>query len=114
MLAPRARGPWFDPRCKLYKIFRKDTMQINLFIQWYFCFQGSDLKLKLIHPGMSGLVQECVGLALDGTNPGLFQIRFQYILAHQSKNVLKSDLKKTRSFPIWGQNLKTLDFVAIL
>ena len=32
MLAPRARGPWFDPRCKLYKKnFRKDTMQINLF-----------------------------------------------------------------------------------
>ena len=37
----------------------------------------------------------------NGTNPGLFQIRFPYILA-QRQNVLKSDLKKSLICPIWG------------
>ena len=39
-----------------------------------------------------------VRLSPHGTNPGLFNIRFQYIL----QNVLKSDLKKFEIFPIWG------------
>ena len=39
-------------------------------------------------------------LTPNGTNPGLFQIRFQYILAR----VLKSDLKKPRVCPIWSQS----------
>ena len=38
--------------------------------------------------------QKWVILAPNGTNPGLFQIRFQYILALQRQNVLKTDLKK--------------------
>ena len=81
--------------------------------------------------------QKWVKLAPNGTNPGLFQIRFQYILkpAHGyqiwtqngsnwpqmvqirdfcisifttfwllCQNVLKSDLKKFRICPIWGQS----------
>ena len=35
------------------------------------------------------------------TNPGLFQIRLQYIWLDEP-NVLKSDLKKSRICPIWG------------
>ena len=38
----------------------------------------------------------------NGTNPGLFQIRFQYIIKLIEPNVLKSDLKKSRICPICG------------
>ena len=38
-------------------------------------------------------------LATHWTNLGLFQIRFQYILAPCAKNVLKSDLEKSRIGP---------------
>ena len=35
-------------------------------------------------------------ISSNGTNPGLFQVRFQYILANQAKikNALKSDMNK--------------------
>ena len=35
--------------------------------------------------GMSDLTPKWVGLASNGTNPGLYQIRFQYNLAHRAK-----------------------------
>ena len=38
----------------------------------------------------------------NGTNPGLFQIRFQCIW-RRAPNALKSNLKKPRIYPIWGQ-----------
>ena len=41
--------------------------------------------------------------APNGTNPGLFQIRFQNILALLRQNVLNSDLKKSRICLILGQ-----------
>ena len=44
-----------------------------------------------------------IKLVPNGTNPGPFQIGFQYILAHR-QNVLKSDLKKSRICPISGQS----------
>ena len=47
-----------------------------------------------LNPGMSELAPKWVRLARNGTNPWLFQIRFQYTLARQF--VLKSDLKKSR------------------
>ena len=53
--------------------------------------------------GMSDLGQKWARVVQNGTNLGLFQIRFQYILA-QRQNVLKSDLKKSRICPIWGQS----------
>ena len=53
--------------------------------------------------GMVGLPPKWVRLAPTETNTGLFQIRFQYIFA-QRQNVLKSDLKKSRICPIWGQS----------
>ena len=37
--------------------------------------------------GMVGLAPKWVRLAPNGTNPGLFQIRFQYILAQRDKRV---------------------------
>ena len=53
--------------------------------------------------GMVGLAPKWVRLATKGTNPGLFQIRFQYIW-RGAPNALKSDLKKPRICPIWGQS----------
>ena len=38
-----------------------------------------------------------------GTNPGLLQIRFQYIFDAAPK-CTESDLKKSRICPIWGQS----------
>ena len=46
-------------------------------------------------PGMVGLAPKWVGLAPNGTNPGLFQIRFQYIWLDEP-SVLKSNLKKSQ------------------
>ena len=48
------------------------------------------------------LSPELVRLTKKWTNLGLFQIRFQYILALLRQNVLKSDLKKSQICPIWG------------
>ena len=42
-------------------------------------------------------------MAQNGTNPGFFQISFQCIW-RPAPNTLKSDLKKTRICPIWGQS----------
>ena len=55
-----------------------------------------------------------VGLKVDqigpkSNKPGLFQKRFQYILA-RFENILKSDLKKTPGFIPLGANL--IDFEA--
>ena len=52
--------------------------------------------------GMVGLAPKWVRLAPNGTNPGLFQIIFQCIW-RPAPNALKSDLKKPRICPIWGQ-----------
>ena len=53
--------------------------------------------------GWPDLDPKLVRLDPNGTNSGLFQIRFQYILAVR-QNVLKSDLKKSRICLIWGQS----------
>ena len=53
---------------------------------------------------MWGLSPKWARIIPNGTHPGLFQIRFQYILAQRRQNVLKSDLKKSRICPIWGQS----------
>ena len=53
--------------------------------------------------GMVGLAPKWVRLAPNGTNPGLFQIRFQCIW-RPAPNALKSDLIKSRICPIWGQS----------
>ena len=37
------------------------------------------------YPGVSSLAQKWVTFAPNGTNPGLFHIRFQYILARRAK-----------------------------
>ena len=58
--------------------------------------------------GMVGLAPKWVRLAPNGTNPGLFQIRFQYIWLDEP-NVLKFDLKKFRICPIWGPIWPTLE-----
>ena len=47
-------------------------------------------------PGMVGLAPKWVRLAPNGTNPGLFSAG--------APNALKSDLKKPRICPIWGQS----------
>ena len=47
---------------------------------------------------MVGLAPKWIRLAPNGTNPGLFNIRFQWI------NALKSDLKKPGICPIRGQS----------
>ena len=52
---------------------------------------------------MVGLAPKWVRLAPNGTNPGTFQIRFHCIWRGAS-NALKSDLKKPRICPIWGQS----------
>ena len=49
---------------------------------------------QYIESGMVGLTPKWDRLSPNGTNPGLFQIRF----------ALKSDLKKPRICPIWGQS----------
>ena len=61
-------------------------------------------------PRMVDLCPKCVWLAPNCTNSGLFQIRFQYILALWNKqNVLKYDMIESRIFPFFGQsNLKFL------
>ena len=55
----------------------------------------------------ASLAPKWVKLSQNGKNPGLFQIRFRAV----RQNVPKSDLKKSRIFPIlgqfdplWGQN----------
>ena len=48
---------------------------------------------------MVGLAPKWVRLAPNGTNPGLFQIRFQCIW-RPAQNALKSDLKKPGICPI--------------
>ena len=53
--------------------------------------------------GMVGLAPNWVRLVPNGTNPGLFQIRFQYIWLYEP-NVLKCDLKKSWICPILGQS----------
>ena len=60
--------------------------------------------------GMSDLDQKSVRLPSNWTYLGLFQIRFQYILALWNKqNVLKYDMIESRIFPFFGQsNLKFL------
>ena len=63
---------------------------------------GSAESSRKEHDWLIRFGPKIVRLAPDGTNPGLFQITFQYILA-QRQNVLKSDLKKTRICPIRGQ-----------
>ena len=48
-----------------------------------------------------------VRLAPNWSNPGLFQIIFQYILRSDFSTFwryAKSDLKKSRIWPIWGQS----------
>ena len=58
---------------------------------------------------MLGLAPKWVRLALNGTNLGFFQIRFQCIWP-PAPNVLKSDLKKSsRICPIWGPIWPTLE-----
>ena len=41
--------------------------------------------LHYLAHSVAGLTQKWVRLAPNGTNPGLFQIRFQYILARRAK-----------------------------
>ena len=53
--------------------------------------------------GMVGLAPKWDRLASNGTNPGLFPIRFQCIW-RGAPNALKSDLKKPQISPIWGQS----------
>ena len=94
------------------------------------CFRQSFLSTKTcisVFSGewtswMVGLAPKWVRLAPNGTNSGLFQIRFQCIWRPQmgqirgffrsdfstfgagAPNALKSDLKKPRICPIWGQS----------
>ena len=49
--------------------------------QTYHNYSGSS-------PGISGLALKWVSLAQNGTNPGLFQTRFQYILAEMCRNMM--------------------------
>ena len=45
-----------------------------------FCFDTSTITLTLLRcSGMSSLAPKWVRMGPDGTNPGLFQIRFQHI-----------------------------------
>ena len=86
-----------------------DILHLTPDLQAYL-FSSTLLSLKTIHSdsaltstsivqyytGLSGLALKCVRNTQYVTNPGLFQIRFQYILAQQRQNILKSDLKKSR------------------
>ena len=69
---------------------------------------GGDETLQLVQrPGTNRSRFKYFGpkwgrLARDGTNPGLFQIRFPYILAQKCTEI--SDLKKSRICPISGQS----------
>ena len=65
--------------------------------------QFHSVQKKVGLSGMVGLVPKWVRLAPNGTNPGLFQIRFQCIW-RTAPNALKSDLKKPGICPIWGQS----------
>ena len=77
--------------------------------------KSSETYLKPSNQSDQILAQKRVRLAPNGTNPGLFQIRFQYILAPQMgqirdifRSVFKTfflELKCTEKswiFPIWG------------
>ena len=54
------------------------------------------------------ILAKCRDCRLDLTNPGLFQISFQYIWLDEP-NVLKSDLKTSRICSIWGPIWSTLE-----
>ena len=83
--------------------------------------QHSRFMITLFFIGWPDLGPKWVRLTPNGTNPGLCQIKFQYILAKSDKsgpfsdqisvhfgavrqNVLKSDLNKSRICPIWCQS----------
>ena len=86
-----------------------------LIINWWICSQclpGNEARIDLIdgpltqilNTGLVGLAPKWVRLAPNGTNPGLFQIRFQRIWRRAPIILLKSDLKKPRICLIWGQS----------
>ena len=79
------------------------------FMDWYYLWIKPPSIIHSIHTWpiasrtrMVGLALKGVRLAPNGTNPGLFQIRFQCIW-RPAPNALKSDRKKPRICPIWGQ-----------
>ena len=61
----------------------------------------SGYRLGHIGTGMSGLT---LRLASNGTNPGLFQIIFQYILAHRAKMYWNLIWRSPGFCPSWGQS----------
>ena len=73
-----------SPVCRVGSVHRLSAMLLH-----------SNLSLT----GISELASMWVRLAPNGTDPGLFKIRFRYI-----QNVAKSDLKKSRICPVWGQS----------
>ena len=54
----------------------------------------------LSQAGLSNLGPKWGRLSANSTKPGLFLIRFKYILAHRVKKYKKSYLKKSRICPI--------------
>ena len=69
----------------------------NWYVHKLYLFRFTSTPPTLFyHTVMSDMGPKRDKLAPNGTNPELFQIRFQYTLAH-----LKTDLKKSQICPFW-------------
>ena len=88
---------------------KAESFEIWSVLQFLFCFINpiisgfSHDKNVGLWPGMSDMGPKWVWLVLNWTNPGLFQIRFQYILALQAQ--MYWDLIWSPGFAHLGANL---------
>ena len=96
------------PVCSIFFVYKTCIIILVIFdtmmsIPHYPAHSASQGCMYELTPGMVGLAPKWVRLAPNGTNPGLFQIRFQCIWRGAPK-ALKSDLKKPGFVP-FGANL---------
>ena len=90
--------------------FHHKSQNLSTFKLLVFCLYFPISVLEVTNRCRDGRFGSKVGQdwTPNWTNPGLFQIRFQYIWLDEP-NILKCDLKRSRICPTWGPIWPTLE-----